>query len=391
MISLSDYIHKIKYVYEKAPTNLRTLFIILSFILFLNIGIRIFNSLELYFNQIKISLPVVKLIKPVKKIASEEIILPGTLMAWHDTDIYARINGYVTKWYVDIGSVVKKNDVLAIIDAPEMNAQYRLAKEKYNALKAKNNLAQITATRWKNLLKTDSVSQQETDEKVNLANSANADMLSAKAEKNRLKEIVKFEQVRAPFSGIISDRHIDIGSLINLGSNTNSQQPLYHIVKSDKLRLYVKIPQIYMNKFPLGLVVKLKFSQYPKKEFEAKLIRTAEAIDLTTRTLLTQFIIHNPKQELLAGSFTTVFFTIPFSKDSFRIPVNALLFRKEGIQVALLKNKETIHLQDIHIYRDFGEFVEVTRGLTEHDDVVLNPSDDIYENQKVVGMQVDQA
>jgi len=391
MISLSDYINKIKYVYEKAPTYLRTLFIILSFILFLNIGIRIFNSLELYFNQIKISLPVVKLIKPVKKNSSEEIILPGTLMAWHDTDIFARINGYVTKWYVDIGSVVKKNDVLAIIDAPEMNAQYRLAKEKYNALKAKNNLAQITATRWKNLLKTDSVSQQETDEKVNLADSTNADMLSAKAEKNRLKEIVKFEQVRAPFSGIISDRHIDIGSLINSGSNTNSQQPLYHIVKSNKLRLYVKIPQIYMNKFPLGLVVKLKFSQYPKKEFEAKLIRTADAIDLKTRTLLTQFIIHNPKQELLAGSFTTVFFTIPFSKDSFRIPVNALLFRKEGIQVALLKNKETIHLQDIHIYRDFGEFVEVTRGLTEHDDVVLNPSDDIYENQKVVGMQVDQA
>ncbi len=391
MISLSDYIYNIKYLYKKAPIFLRVLFIILSCVLFLNIGMRVSNSLELYFHQIKVSLPVVKLIQPVKKNASEEIILPGTLMAWHDTNIYARINGYVTKWYVDIGSVVKKNDVLAIIDAPEMNAQYRLAKEKYNALKAKNNLAQITATRWKNLLKTDSVSQQETDEKVNLADSTYADMLSAKAEKNRLKEIVKFEQVRAPFSGIISDRHIDIGSLVNSGSNTNSQQPLYHIVKSDKLRLYVKIPQIYMNKFPLGLVVTLKFSQYPKKEFEAKLIRTANAIDLTTRTLLTQFVIHNPEQELLAGSFTTVFFTIPFSKDSYRIPVNALLFRKEGIQVALLKNKETIHLQAIHIYRDFGEFVEVTRGLTEYDDVVLNPSDDIYENQKVVGMQVDKA
>jgi len=391
MISLLDYIDKINYLYKKAPIFIRVLFVILSVILFLNIGMRVSNSLDLYFHQMKVSLPVVKLIQPVKKNASEEIILPGTLMAWHDTDIYARINGYVTKWYVDIGSVVKKNDVLAIIDAPEMNAQYRLAKEKYNALKAKNNLAQITATRWKNLLKTDSVSQQETDEKVNLADSTFADMLSAKAEKNRLKEIVKFEKVRAPFSGIISDRHIDIGSLVNSGSNTNSQQPLYHIVKSDKLRLYVKIPQIYMNKFPLGLVVKLKFSQYPKKEFEAKLIRTADAIDLTTRTLLTQFVIHNPKQELLAGSFTTVFFTIPFSKDSYRIPVNALLFRKEGIQVALLKNKETIHLQDIHIYRDFGEFVEVTRGLTEDDDVVLNPSDDIYENQKVVGMQVDKA
>ncbi len=391
MISLLDYIDKINYLYKKAPIFIRVLFVILSVILFLNIGMRVSNSLDLYFHQMKVSLPVVKLIQPVKKNASEEIILPGTLMAWHDTDIYARINGYVTKWYVDIGSVVKKNDVLAIIDAPEMNAQYRLAKEKYNALKAKNNLAQITATRWKNLLKTDSVSQQETDEKVNLADSTFADMLSAKAEKNRLKEIVKFEKVRAPFSGIISDRHIDIGSLVNSGSNTNSQQPLYHIVKSDKLRLYVKIPQIYMNKFPLGLVVKLKFSQYPKKEFEAKLIRTADAIDLTTRTLLTQFVIHNPKQELLAGSFTTVFFTIPFSKDSYRIPVNALLFRKEGIQVALLKNKETIHLQDIHIYRDFGEFVEVTRGLTEDDDVVLNPSDDIYENQKVMGMQVDKA
>lgn len=358
----------------------------LGAVLFLtNVCFRLYHTIYLYYYQKKIQYPLVTYVQPKKQGVSETIILPGNLIAWHDTDVYSRVNGYIKKWYVDIGSQVKKGQLLAIIDTPELMAQYHYAKQKYLALKAKNHLAQLTAKRWQGLVKSDSVSIQETDEKVNLAQAIYADMLSAKAEKNRLQELIKFRKVTAPFSGTISDRNIDIGTLVNSGNQTNGERALFHLVKGDLLRLYIKIPQIYQHDFSPGLEVDLQFKQFPHKIFKARLLNMADAIDLSSRTLLTQFVVDNHEHLLLPGSYTTVHFCVSTHKNAFRIPINTLLFRQEGTQVAVITSQNTIHLKSVKIFRDFGNDVEISKGLEENDMVVINPFDDIFENQTVVG------
>lgn len=360
--------------------------LILGIILFvINVTFRLYHMINLYYYQKKIQYPLVTYVLPQKAGVSETIILPGNLIAWHDTDVYARVNGYVKKWYVDIGSHVKKGQLLALIDTPELMSQYRYANQKYIALKAKNNLAQLTANRWKALVKSDSVSIQETDEKVNHAQAIYADMLSARAEKNRLQQLVKFRRVIAPFSGTISDRNVDVGTLVNSGNQTNGVRALFHLVKPDLLRLYIKIPQIYQHEFTKGLEVDLQFQQFPHKIFKAKLLNMADAIDLSSRTLLTQFVVDNKEHLLLPGSYTTVHFCVSTHKKALRIPINSLVFRQEGIQVAVVKPNQTIHLKSVKIYRDFGNDVEISKGLHENDKVVINPFDDIFENQKVIG------
>ncbi|KTD28067.1 MULTISPECIES: efflux RND transporter periplasmic adaptor subunit [Legionella] len=314
--------------------------------------------------------------------ASEKIILPATVQAWHDATIYARTNGYIKKWYVDIGSRVKEGDLLAEIEAPEVNAQLHQAEADLNTAIANENIAAITAKRWVNLLKTASVSKQETDEKVSSQQATAALKIAAQANRDRLRDLVSYERVIAPFDGVISQRNIDIGSLINAGSGTNVF-PLFHIVQSHRLRAYVQIPQTYVANIKPDMEVSLHFSEHPGKSFPAKLYKTADAINPASLTLLAQFWADNPDGELLPGGYTEMHFKMPLSQQLIRIPVNALLFRSDNLQVAVVDGNNTVKLRSITVSRDFGNEVEVNTGLKAGERIVLNPPDSLLDGQKV--------
>ncbi|MFA5958904.1 MAG: efflux RND transporter periplasmic adaptor subunit [Tatlockia sp.] len=315
--------------------------------------------------------------------SEEKIILPATVQAWHEATIYARINGYVQQWYVDIGSRVKKGDLLAKIEAPEVNAQLQQAEADLNTAIANENLARITANRWVKLLKSDSVSRQETDEKVSNLKALAALRLAAQANRNRLRDLVSYERVIAPFHGTISARSIDIGSLINAGSGSNVV-PLFHIVQANPLRVYVQIPQTYVANIKPDMTVTLHFSEYPGKSFPAKLYKTADAINAASLTLLAQFWAQNPNGELLPGGYTEMHFKMPLSPKLIRIPVNTLLFRAQNMQVGVVNKQGVVHLRKITISRDFGNEVEVSTGLTVGERILLNPPDSLFEGQQVV-------
>jgi RND family efflux transporter MFP subunit len=314
--------------------------------------------------------------------ATEEIILPGNVQAWHEATIYARTNGYIKKWYVDIGSKVKAGDLLAVIESPEVDAQLQQAEADLRTAIANEGLAQSTAKRWVSLLKTDSVSKQETDEKVSTAQAMVATVNAAKANRDRLLQLVGFEKVIAPFNGIISSRTTDIGSLINAGSGTTAV-PLFHLVQSDPIRIYVQIPQTYASQVTSNMIVSLHFSEHPGKSFPAKLFQTANAIDPNTRTLLAQFTAPNPNDLLLPGGYTEVHFKMPMSVHLVRIPVNTLLFRAEGLQVGVIDSNNKVSLRKVTISRDFGNEVEISTGLQSGDRIILNPSDSLYNGQVV--------
>ncbi|WP_019216483.1 efflux RND transporter periplasmic adaptor subunit [Legionella tunisiensis] len=313
---------------------------------------------------------------------TEKIILPGKVEAWHEAVIYARTNGYIKDWYVDIGSKVKEGDLLAIIEAPEVNAQLHQAEADLNTAIANKDLADITAKRWLHLLKSDSVSKQETDEKVSNLKATTAIVNSAQANRDRLRDLVSYERVIAPFDGTISLRTIDIGSLINAGSGTNVF-PLFHIVQSNPIRVYVQIPQTYVNNVKPNMEVSLYFTEHPGKKFPAKLYKTADAINVNSLTLLAQFWADNPKDELLPGGYTEVHFDMPLSSKLIRLPVNTLLFRAQGLQVAVVNKNNKVDLRSITVSRDFGTEVEVNTGLKVGEHVILNPPDALIAGQEV--------
>lgn len=263
---------------------------------------RIAAAIRLRNETIANALPVVKVITAQQEKGIDRIILPGNVQAWHDSPIYARTNGYVKKWYVDIGSRVKKGDLLAVIETPELDAQERQARADLKTAIANNKLAQITAKRWRYLLKTESVSKQETDEKVLTAVALDAAVFASKANLQRLQALVGFERVIAPFDGVITDRATDIGDLIDSGSSS-SLPPLFRIAQTSPLRIYVKIPQYYSTRIRPNMTVKLHFTEHPKQTFTAKLYQTAHAIDPKTRTLLAQFTTPNKSGELLPGLY----------------------------------------------------------------------------------------
>lgn len=328
------------------------------------------------------AVPVVATISPKQVTGTEKIILPGNVQAWHEATIYARTNGYVKKWYVDIGSHVKKGDLLAVIETPELDAQYAQAKADLNTAIANRNLAQSTAKRWLNLLKTDSVSKQETDEKVSSSIALQAVVASAQANVERLKELVGFEQVIAPFDGVITSRTTDIGALINAGGSLTGVA-LFKLSQTDPLRIYVDIPQNYSSRITPNMAVSLTFAEHPGQVFPAKLIETAQAIDPASFTLLAQFCAENKKGILLPGGYTEVTFNFPVLATTVRLPVNALLFRAEGLQVAIVDKNNKVVLKSIKISRDFGSEVEIESGINPKDKIIINPPDSILAGEQV--------
>lgn len=353
------------------------LFIVLILILF-----RVQAAIALRNQTNAAAITVVAVITAKQESGEDKIILPGNVWAWHEAPIYARTDGYIKKWYVDIGAHVKAGDLLAEIETPELDAQARQAAADLKTAIANSNLAQSTAKRWVNLLKTDSVSKQETDEKVSTAQALQAARISAKANRDRLKELVSFERVTAPFDGIITARATDIGALINAGSSTTAK-PLFRIAQTDPLRIYVKVPQNYSARITPNMHVSLHFAEHPHQEFSAKLLDTAKAIDPATRTLLSQFTVENKNGILLPGGYTEVWFSLPIPPQTVSLPINTLLFRAEGLQVATVDKNNKIVLKSITINRDFGTYVEIATGVISGERVVVNPPDSIINGETV--------
>lgn len=363
--------------------NRLLLFLIaLGLLIVLNVTYRIWHSIALGYSNKNINIVRVRTVMPNKGLHKEEIMLPGNLQAWHESPLFSRTNGYVRQWYVDIGSIVKKNDLLAIVETPEVNEQLNQAEADLAQAITQNNLAQITANRYRILGAEGVVARQTTDEVLHNAQAAADRVKSAQANRDRLYKLAGFEQIRAPFDGIITQRNTDIGNLINAGSSS-TQNPIFRIAQVNRLRLYVKIPQEYTADVTASSIVKLKFNQFPNEVFYSKLARNSKALDPYTRTLLTEYEVNNPKNRFFSGSYTQVLIEFAIPSHVLRLPVNTLLFRGDGLLVATVNKDNKIQLKKITLGRDFGNEFEVTSGITRTDRIVVNPPDGAYNGQSV--------
>jgi RND family efflux transporter MFP subunit len=313
---------------------------------------------------------------------AEDLVLPGTLQAYVESPIYARTNGYLRKWYHDIGSRVNKGDLLADIDTPEVDQQLDQAKADLVTAQANEHLSQITETRYSELLKTDGVSKQEVDNATGDLAAKQAIVQSSQANVRRLSELKSFQKVYAPFSGVVTQRNVDIGTLINAGNGGTSQQ-LFYLAQTDPIRVYVNVPEAYAPSIHKGLGAFLELAQYPGQKFQGEVVRTAEAIDLATRTLLTEVDVPNKSGLLLPGGYAQVHLLVHVQGERLQVPVNALLFRSEGLRAVVIDSNHRVRLQALAIGRDYGTSLEVLTGLKHDDWIVLNPPDSIENGEEV--------
>lgn len=356
------------------------------------------------------AIPVVSVIHPKHGAMKDEVALPGNIQAYTDSPIYARASGYLKAWHVDIGGRVKAGQLLAEIDAPELDQQVHQAQSNVQQTEAaleqaranleqgttNMQLARVTAERWKNLASKGAVSQQENDQfqaqyRAQVANvqalqkaiaAAQSNVESAKANLSRLQEMQGFKQVRAPFDGVVTARNIDVGALINAG-NGGPAQELFHLASTARLRVYVNVPQIYSHSAVPGVTADLTLAEYPGRHFTGKLVRTAEAIDAATRTLLTEVDVENPAGILLPGSYAQVHLKLPAATPSLILPVNALLFRSEGLRVGVVRNGNQAELVPVALGNDYGTEVEVVSGISDDDSVIVNPPDSLVSGAPV--------
>jgi len=330
---------------------------------------------------IAMAAPTVATIKPGRGPADEELVLPGTVQAYNEAPIYARTSGYLKIWYTDIGARVGRGQVLAEIDTPEVDQQLRQAEADLATSQANYELAQSTNERWKGLLATESVSKQDADQKASDETAKKAAVASAGANVARLHDLESFKRVVAPFDGVVTARNTDIGALINAGQNSGAA--LFRMADTRKLRIYAQVPQPYAPAAVPGVVAQLKFAEHPGKSYPTQVVRTAQALDPTSRTLQVELQVDNSKGELFPGSYAEVHFKLPGDADSLRLPINALLFRSAGLQVAVVGADHAVHLKNISSGRDFGKSIEVLGGVEANDQVVLNPPDSIAEGATV--------
>jgi RND family efflux transporter MFP subunit len=330
----------------------------------------------------QLAVPAVIVAQPKKSAPGQEVILPANIQAFRDAPIYARTNGYLKRWYVDIGARVKSGQLLAEIDSPEVDQQLHQARADLGTAEANMHLSEITASRYQGLLKSDSVSQQDADNATGDFAAKKAIVQSAQANLRRLEELTSFEKIYAPFDGVITARNTDIGQLINSGSSTGTKSELFHIAAPGRLRVYVNVPEIYSRAAKPGLKADLTLDEFPGRRFEGTLVRTADSIDLSSRTLLVEIEVNNPTGELLTGAYAAVHLKLPGSVSTFTIPVNTLLFRSEGLRVAVVKDNKA-ELVPLTLGRDFGSEVEVLVGLNGNENLIVNPPDSIVSGQQV--------
>jgi RND family efflux transporter MFP subunit len=327
------------------------------------------------------AIPSVNVTHPSGGSAAQEIVLPGNTQAFTDTPIYARTNGYLKRWYVDIGSHVRKGQLLAEIETPELDQQLQQAEADLKSAEANMQLAQTTSVRWQSLLEKHAVSKQETDQMVSDYAARQANYAASQANVRRLKELQGYERVTAPFDGTITARNTDIGALIGTGSGTTPHE-LFHLAAVGRLRIYVSVPEVYADSVRDGAKVSITQDADPKTIITGTISRNSNAIDQTSRTLNVQVEVDNSNGLLLPGAYVFVHFKLPAASHTVTIPSNALLFRAEGLRVGVVRDG-VVHLAPITIGHDFGASVEVTSGLTANDTIVLDPSDSLTSGTKV--------
>ena len=328
------------------------------------------------------AVPTVAVVQPAVESGDDELVLPGNLQAFIESPIFARTNGYLLRWYKDIGSKVQQGELLALIDTPEVDQELSQAKASREQIKAALGLAKISADRWANLRKTDSVSQQEADQQASGYEQAAANLAAAEANVRRLEELESFKRVYAPFSGVLTRRNVDPGALINSGAQAPGRE-LFDIARVDPLRVYISVPQAYAPSMTVGTKAAVTLQEFPGQKFAGTVVRTAEAIDPGTRTLNTEVDVPNKDGKLLPGSYGQVHFTMKSLGRKLTIPVNAMLFRAEGPQVAVVGSDDKVQLRSIVIGRDFGANLEILGGIDADDRIIINPSDSLESGQRV--------
>ncbi len=327
--------------------------------------------------------PTVTVSLPKRAAPSEEIVLPGNIQAFIDAPIYARTNGYLKHWYFDIGAHVKQGQLLADIESPEVDQQLEQARHDLATAEANLKLSQITASRYVDLLKSDSVAKQDVDNAVQDAAAKNASVKSAQANVSRLEQLVSFEKIYAPFDGVVTARNTDIGQLIDSGSSGGPTRELFHVAAIHKLRVFVNVPQVYSHAATPGLEVDLTLPELPGRRFPGKLVRTADSLDPATRTLLVEVDVVNTTGMLMPGAYAEAHFAVRSNGSTLIIPATSLIFRREGLRVPLVVNGNCVSLVPVIVGRDFGNTVEVVSGLNDDALVIDNPPDSLVNGETV--------
>src|SRR6266436_2628973 len=357
-------------------------FLVFAGILVSGILERIHTSAALRGETADMAIPTVSVVTPKRAAPLQEITLPGNVQPFTQSPIFARTNGYLKRWYFDIGAHVKKGELLAVIDSPEVDQQLQAARSNLLTAQANLELATITKDRYQGLKKTNAVSQQDVDNAVGTYNANKAIVEADQAAVQQYSALVSFEKVYAPFDGVITARNTDIGDLINSGSNANVKTDLFHMAQPGRLRVYVNVPEEYSQGIKVGMTADLSLAEVPGRTFQGKLVRTADSINETTRTLLIEVDVDNPTGTLLTGSYAEVHLKVPEHKSTLILPVNTLLFRSEGLRVGVVKDGKVV-LTAVTPGHDFGDRIEIVSGLTPDDQVIVNPPDSIITGQQV--------
>jgi len=330
-----------------------------------------------------LAIPTVSVIHPKPNAPQQEIVIPGDMQPFADAPIFARTNGYLKKWYADIGANVKSGQLLAEIDSPEVDQQLQSARADLSTAQANLKLAEVTSTRYKDLLKTDSVAQQDVDNANGNYEARRTTVESAQANVKRLQDMQAFEKIYAPFDGVITARNTDVGQLIDSGSSGGTSRELFHIANVNPLRVYINVPQFDSPQIKPGLHAELVLTEFPGRRFQGTVVRSSGAIDNATRTLLTEVDVDNSARLLKPGGYVEVHLKLPSPVNTFTLPVNATIFKSAGLQVATVKDGKNVALIPITPGRDFGAEIEVVAGLKGDESIILNPSDSLAEGATV--------
>jgi len=347
---------------------------------------RLWNGATVRTETAQMAVPSVSVISPQASASSQEIVLPGNMQPFMSAPIYSRTNGYLKRWHADIGAHVRKGQLLAEIETPEVDQQLQQARSNLATAQANLKLAEITMNRYEGLLVTHAVAQQDVDNTVGTYNANKAIVEANQANVKQFETLQSFQRIYAPFDGIVTARNTDIGALIASGNSGGVKTDLFHISQPGKLRVYVNVPEQYSQAATPGLTAELTLAEFPGRRFQGKLVRTSNAINYATRTLLAEIDVDNPSGELLSGAYTEVHLKVPGQTSSYLVPVSTLIFRAQGLQVAVVKNGSVV-LTPVTPGRDFGDQIEIVSGLKGDESVIVNPPDSIVSGQKVQVVQ----
>ena len=343
---------------------------------------RVRDRTALRVETLQVARQAVSVVSPKQTAPAQEIILPGNVQPFITSPIYSRTNGYLKKWYFDIGAHVKQGQLLAVIETPEVDQQLQQSISNLKTAKANLALAEITRARYEGLVKDNAVAQQLVDNAVGAYNANKATVAANEANVKQLQALQSFEQIYAPFDGVITARNIDIGDLINSGSSGGVKTDLFHMAQPGTLRVYVNVPEEYSQGVKTGMTADLSLAEFPGRKIQGKLVRTADAINMTTRTLLIEVDVDNPSGTLLTGSYAEVHLAVPSQTSTYLLPVNTLLFRSEGLRVGIVRDGKVV-LTAVTPGHDFGNEIEIVSGLKVDDQVIINPPDSIVSGQQV--------